>query len=131
MDRKIHLFLSYMGLILSPALAHAVTPHEQLASYVKAAGVPANPAAGQQFFTEKHGKDWSCATCHSANPAATGKHATTGKAITALAPAADVTRFTDVAKTEKWFKRNCNDVLGRECSASEKANLLAWLVTVK
>ena len=37
----------------------------------------------------------------------------------------------DLAKTEKWFKRNCNDVVGRECSASEKANVLAWLLTVK
>lgn len=116
---------------LAAAPARAVTAQDLLAGYVKATGAPANPAAGQAFFTEKHGKDWSCATCHSANPAGVGKHATTGKAITALAPAGDAARFTDLAKTEKWFKRNCNDVVGRECSASEKANVLAWLLTVK
>ena len=62
---------------------------------------------------------------------ATGKHATTGKAITALTPAGDAARFTDAAKTERWFKRNCNDVLGRECTAGEKANVLAWLIAAK
>jgi len=116
---------------LAAAPAQAVTAQDLLAGYVKASGAPANPAAGQVFFTEKHGKDWSCATCHSTNPVGAGKHATTGKAITALAPIGDAARFTDLAKTEKWFKRNCNDVVGRECSASEKANVLAWLLTVK
>jgi hypothetical protein len=32
---------------------------------------------------------------------------------------------------EKWFKRNCSDVLGRACSAQEKGDLLAWLATVR
>ena len=27
----------------------------------------------------------------------------------------DGERFADAAKTEKWFRRNCNDVVGREC----------------
>ena len=31
----------------------------------------------------------------------------------ALAPAFEPRRFTDAAKVEKWFGRNCNDVLGR------------------
>jgi hypothetical protein len=60
-----------------------------------------------------------------------GQHAATGKPITALAPAANPQRFTDAAKTEKWFRRNCNDVLGRECSAAEKADVLGWLLTLK
>ena len=48
-----------------------------------------------------------------------------------LAPAAHARRFSDAAKAEKWFRRNCNDVLGRECSAAEKADVLAWLNTLK
>jgi hypothetical protein len=118
------------GAALSP-LAHAVTPAEQLAGYTAQAGAPAQPARGQQLFTTKHGKDWSCSSCHTATPTVEGKHASTGKAIGPLAPAFNPERFTDTAKTEKWFRRNCNDVMGRECTAVEKADVLSWLLTLK
>ncbi len=62
---------------------------------------------------------------------ATGKHASTGKTIGAMAPAFNPERFTDPTKVEKWFRRNCNDVVGRECSVVEKADVLAWLLTLK
>jgi hypothetical protein len=62
---------------------------------------------------------------------AAGRHAATGKDIAPLAPAANPMRFADAQKTEKWFRRNCKDVLGRECSAAEKADVLAWLMTLK
>jgi hypothetical protein len=29
---------------------------------------------------------------------------------------------------EKWFKRNCNDVLARACTPAEKADVLAYLL---
>ena len=99
-----------------------------------AAGAHANtpdPARGQAFFTQTHGREWSCASCHGPVPLGMGRHAGTGKAIEPLAPAANPRRFTDAAKTEKWFRRNCNDVLGRECSAGEKADVLAWLMSLK
>ncbi len=115
---------------LSP-LAHAVTPAEQLATYTAQAATPAQPARGQQLFTTKHGKDWSCASCHTATPTVEGKHASTAKVIGPLAPAFNPDRFVDSAKTEKWFRRNCNDVVGRECTAGEKADVLAWLLTLK
>ena len=51
-----------------------------------------------------------------------------GKTITPLAPAFNPERFTDQAKVDKWFRRNCNDVLSRECTAVEKADVLAWLL---
>ncbi len=111
--------------------AHAVTPAEQLAAYSAQANASASPQRGQTLFTTKHGKEWSCASCHTATPTVDGKHASTGKVIGPLAPAFNPQRFTDTAKTEKWFRRNCNDVLGRECSAGEKADLLAWLMTLK
>ena len=120
-----------MGVLVFAAHAQAATPAEQLAGYTSKAGSPAQVARGQEFFTSKHGKDWSCASCHSAAPTVDGKHASTGKVISPLAPAFNPDRFTDPAKTEKWFRRNCNDVVGRECTAAEKADVLAWLLTFK
>ena len=117
--------------LLLPTLATATTPQEQLAAYVQASGTRPDPLAGQTFFSAKHGRDWSCSTCHTATPTVTGKHATTSKSIAPLAPVADAARFTDGAKTEKWFRRNCNDVVGRECTVTEKANVLAWLLSLK
>lgn len=111
--------------------ALATTPAEQLAGYTAQAGAPAQAARGQQLFTARHGKEWTCASCHSASPTVAGQHASTGKSIAALAPAFNPQRFTDAAKTEKWFRRNCNDVLARECSAAEKADVLAWLMALK
>ena len=109
----------------------ATTPVDLLARYSAQAGAPAQPARGQQLFATRHGREWSCSSCHGATPTAGGRHAGTGKAIAALAPGAEAARFTDEAKAEKWFRRNCNDVLGRECSAAEKADVLAWLITLK
>lgn len=91
----------------------------------------ASAQRGEQFFRQVGSKDWSCSSCHTDNPAAIGKHATTGKTIDPLAPSANERRFTVAAKVEKWFKRNCNDVIGRSCSPAEKSDLLAYLITVK
>ena len=111
--------------------ALATSPGAFIAEYSAAAGQPASAARGQAFFNSRHGREWSCASCHGEPPTGTGKHASTGKAIQPLAPAFNPQRFTDPAKVEKWFRRNCNDVLGRECSAGEKADVLAWLMTLK
>jgi mono/diheme cytochrome c family protein len=86
---------------------------------------------GRQFFAATHGREWSCSSCHTANPAAGGRHAVTGKAIAPLAPAANAERFTSEARVDKWFRRNCNDVAGRACTAREKGDILAWLMTVR
>jgi hypothetical protein len=106
-------------------------PAELLAGYSAEAGVRAEPARGQAFFTQRHGQEWSCASCHTAQPTQAGKHVVTGKTIAPMAPAVNAQRFTDLAKTEKWFRRNCKDVVGRECQANEKADVLAWLMTLK
>ena len=86
---------------------------------------------GQTWFSARHGSDWSCSTCHTENPLAAGRHATTGRSIAPLAPAANPERFTDVAKIEKWFKRNCNDVVGRVCTPAEKGDVVAFLMSLK
>jgi len=111
--------------------AGAATPAELLAGYGKEAGTAPNPDRGQSLFNSRHGREWSCAACHGAVPSAPGRHAATGKPIAALAPAFNPGRFTDAAKADKWFRRNCNDVMGRECTAAEKADVLGWLMTLK
>jgi len=123
--------LPLLAAVALTGAAQAATPAEQLAGYTALAGAQAEPARGQAFFTSRHGRDWSCSSCHGALPVQAGKHAATGKPIGALAPAFNPERFTDAARTEKWFRRNCNDVVGRECSAGEKADVLAWLMTLK
>jgi uncharacterized membrane protein len=119
-----------LALLSTPAHAQT-TPAQQIAGYVAQSGQPAQAARGQEFFTSKHGKEWSCSSCHTAKPTVDGKHASTGKVIAPMAPAANAQRFTDAAKTEKWFRRNCNDVVGRECSPAEKADVLTWLASLK
>lgn len=109
----------------------AATPADLQASYSAQSGNPASADRGQQLFTSRHGREWSCSSCHGAVPTQTGKHASTGKAIAPLAPAFNPERLVDAAKTEKWFRRNCNDVIGRECSPAEKADVISWLRTLK
>ena len=114
----------------------AETPNEILSSIQKeAAGTSGfqdfSAARGESFFKAKHGNEWSCASCHTENPATQGKHAKTGKVIQPLAPSANAERFTDPGKVAKWFKRNCNDVLDRVCTPQEKGDVLAYLLAVK
>lgn len=86
----------------------------------------ASAQRGRAFFAATHGKEWSCASCHTPDPVTAGKHAVTGKAIAPLAPGANPERFTSAAKVEKWFRRNCTEVVGRECSAAEKADFILF-----
>jgi len=129
------IFISHLLACAAAALAAgsatAAEPAHLLAGYSAQAGTPANAQRGRDLFTTRHGREWSCSSCHGATPTAEGRHATTAKTIAPLAPAFNAQRFTDAAKSEKWFRRNCNDVLGRECSAGEKADVLAWLLTLK
>ena len=85
---------------------------------------------GEAFYKAKAG-DLSCGTCHGDSPKAHGRHGTTNKDILPMAPVANAERFTDVAKVEKWFKRNCSDVLKRACTANEKGDFIAYLLSVK
>ena len=127
------LLLASLAMTLVSTTAHAAdtTPAAQLQHWSAQAGTPGNAAKGQTFFNAKHGAEWSCASCHNTPPTTQGKHANTGKVIAPLAPAFNPKAFTDTAKVDKWFKRNCNDVLSRECSAGEKADVLAYLNSLK
>ena len=130
---------SFATLLLATmaSISYAETPQQFLDAYAQEAKAQ-NPSfkgfsakAGESFYKNKHGGEWSCSSCHTDNLTAEGKHAVTSKAIQPLSPNANPARFTDAAKVNKWFKRNCNDVLKRECSAEEKGNLLTYLLSVK
>ncbi len=111
--------------------AHGATPVDLLAGYAAASGTVPDSARGERFFVSRQGREWSCSSCHGAPPTREGRHAATGKPIAPLAPAFNPQRFADAAKSEKWFRRNCNDVVGRDCSAAEKADVLGWLIALK
>ena len=113
--------------------AHAAdtTPAQLLSHWSTQAGAPGNAERGRVFFNSKQGGNWSCSSCHGTPPTAQGRHASTGKSIAPLAPAFNPLSLTDVARVDKWFRRNCNDVLSRECSAAEKADVLAYLNALK
>jgi hypothetical protein len=122
------LFLIALGLAQS---ALAETPAQFIASYGAEAGpgFKADAMRGKAFA----GKNWgvseklaSCTACHTDNPANPGRHAVTGKAIQPLSPAANPERFSDPAKVEKWFKRNCKEVVGRACTPAEKADFIQF-----
>lgn len=68
----------------------------------------------------------SCTACHTKDARAQGQ-TRAGKAIEPMAVSVNPQRFTDPAKVAKWFSRNCGTVLGRECTAEEKGNILTYL----
>lgn len=117
--------------------AHAETPQEILTGFEQQAKEESadfqtfDAERGKLFFNNTHGNDWSCASCHTSNPADSGKHAKTDKVIEPLAPSANAERFTDPKKVAKWFKRNCGDVIDRECTSLEKGDVLTYLLSIK
>jgi hypothetical protein len=93
----------------------------------------ADAAAGKAFWNANHsgGKPDtpSCTTCHGNDPTKAGQ-TRAGKAIDPMAVSVQPDRYTDPAKVEKWFGRNCNSVLGRDCTATEKADVLDYLKSI-
>ena len=130
-------FLRRWPLVLVVALpvwaAAPTTPEKILADYTAQAGAPASPERGQKLFTTNFGRELglSCASCHMATPTRSGRHSLSDKTIAPLAPAANPKRFTDRTAVELNFRINCKDVMGRECTAAEKADVLSWLLTLK
>ncbi len=79
------------------------------------------------FVNAKNGGQRSCTTCHTANLKQPGKHKRTGKTIEPMAPSVNPKRLSDIKQIKKWFIRNCKWTLGRECTAQEKGDVLAFL----
>lgn len=132
-------FISFMLLALIQPLAALAGPVEdQLGNYAKAAK-SANPAfsgfaaeRGKTLHTKSFGGGKpdtpSCTSCHGPDARAAGK-TPSGKKIEPVAISATPARYADPAKVEKWFKRNCNEVLGRECTPQEKGDWLTYVLS--
>lgn len=125
-----------LGFISMATVSHAATVDDLLKDYAAeakksdASFKQFEAAKGKDFYFAEHktpeGKTTSCAECHTKDPTKQGK-ARTGKVVDPMAPSANPKRFTDKAKVEKWFKRNCNDVLARPCTALEKGHFIKFL----
>ena len=125
--------------LLMLAMAVQAGPVEQIATYRQAAQA-ADPAfkgfsaeRGREFYYRKgvkNGKTVSCAGCHSQDPRQPGQ-TPAFRPIGPMATAFNPKRFTDPQKTEKWFRRNCDDVLSRQCTPQEKGDYLTFLNSIR
>lgn len=128
-----------VALLLASLACHAETPQQIRQIYVAEASAQQNgftPSAkrGDAFFRQRfaiNDKMPACTSCHTESPLNPGQHAVTGKAIKPLAVAANPDRFSDPAKVEKWFGRNCKEVVGRACTPAEKADFVTFLSEVR
>jgi Domain of unknown function (DUF1924) len=90
--------------------------------------------AGRAFYNKKvtvGGKDLSCSSCHTDNPMNKGTHIISGKTIEPLAISANPDRFTNESKVETNFSNHCVDLYGKNCSAQDKGDFLAYLMSIK
>jgi cytochrome c553 len=122
-----------MMLGLFTAVPAAATPASDslLAQYKSEGAGKADPAKAKLDWTREvtvDGEKMSCATCHGSDFSKSGKHHRTGKVIEPMSMKVNAERYTDVKKIEKWFKRNCKDAWGRECTVQEKADFLTFLL---
>lgn len=112
----------------------ATPASDALLAQYKAAGVT-------KIDTAKAKRDWarevkneegeiaSCSTCHGTDLTKSGSHEKTKKVIEPMSHKVNAERFTEEKKIEKWFKRNCKETWGRECTAQEKADFLSYLIS--
>lgn len=126
-------------LLLASLAGHAETPQQIGKIYAteaaaQQAGFTPSAKRGEAFFRQRfahNDKMPACTSCHTDNPLNAGQHAVTGKAIRPLAVAGNGERFSDPAKVEKWFGRNCKEVVGRACTPGEKADFVAYMSEVR
>jgi hypothetical protein len=131
--------LSFLSLLLVSLTCQAETP-QQIRQTYRAEAVGQQPGftpsaqRGEAFFRQRfahNDKMPACTSCHTDHAVNAGQHAVTGKAIRPLAVAGNPERFTDAAKVEKWFGRNCKEVVGRPCTPAEKADFVAYMSEVR
>jgi hypothetical protein len=141
MNKSVILAINLIAAVsLSAASFAAITSAQQAVRDQYSAEAKAADAAftgfsaerGKTFFREPHtgGKPElnTCTTCHTTDLTKTGK-TRAGKVIEPMAASVNSNRYVDRAEVEKWFKRNCNDVLGRECTLTEKGDVLTYLLS--
>ncbi|WP_291987157.1 DUF1924 domain-containing protein [Candidatus Accumulibacter sp. ACC007] len=134
---RTQLLAATLALVVSTT-AFAAARDDLLAGYAAAAksGDPHfsgfSAARGEAFhrqsFAGGKADTPACTSCHANDPRTSGQ-TPAGKAIDPVALSASPGRYADPAKVEKWFKRNCKEVLGRECTAQEKGDWLSFMIS--
>jgi cytochrome c553 len=129
--------LACAAIVFSSA-SQAGVREDQLAQYASAAKAANSGFAGfsaergrtlhTQNFTGGKPDTPACTSCHGKDTRGTGR-APSGKTIDAMAVSTTPARYTDPAKVEKWFKRNCTEVLGRVCTDQEKGDWLTFMLS--
>ena len=124
------------GLLASPAFAG---PRESILGYLAAQAKAADPGfsafsaeRGKALFTKNFGtgspETPTCTSCHGTTPQSGGQ-TRAGKPIEPMAVSKVAHRYTDPEKVNKWFGRNCESVLGRECTPREKGDFLSYMLS--
>lgn len=130
--KKIFALLVLASLFTASA-ANATPATDALLAKYKSEGVTKTDAAKAKADWAKKtkgedGEEMSCSTCHGTDLTKSGQHHKTHKVIEPMSAKVNAERFTDEKKIEKWFKRNCKDAWGRECTSQEKADFLTFLL---
>ena len=116
----------------NPAVAALVKSYSDEKGKGDNQGAGFSAERGKEFFFKERinpkGIKGSCTTCHTPNLKESGK-TSAGKPIDPMAPSVNPKRVTDPKEIEKWFTRNCKQVLGRECTSQEKGDVLTFLIT--
>ncbi|RPJ78689.1 MAG: DUF1924 domain-containing protein [Alphaproteobacteria bacterium] len=136
-ERIIAICLSAIFISLPCAIFANETILKELEKEVRASGVKFikfDTTAGEKIFrgekVHSSGEKISCMTCHTPDPKKSGM-TRANKIIQPMAPIINPERFTDIAKVQKWFKRNCNDVFERECAPQEKGDFIKFMMSIK
>ncbi|MBU1214688.1 MAG: DUF1924 domain-containing protein [Gammaproteobacteria bacterium] len=129
--KRLTAMLMVLGLFAAVPAAATPASDTLLVKYQSDGAGKPDAAKGKKDWTREEvvdGEKMSCATCHGTDFSKPGKHHKTGKVIEPMSMKVNAERFTDVKKIEKWFKRNCKDAWGRECTVQEKADFLTFLL---
>lgn len=130
--KNILLTLSIVMTLAFAATALAETPKEIIAGYSQGGKLGFSAEQGKTLWYKKsksdEGDERECSTCHNKDFTKAGKHAKSGKVIDPMSITANKERYTDPAKVEKWFTRNCKWTYGRECTPQEKGDLLTFML---
>jgi cytochrome c553 len=128
------MMLFSVSLLVSPMVWATPATDTLMAQYKSDGAATFDAERGKKAWTKEvknaEGETGSCTTCHGNDLSKQGKHEKTKKVIEPMAHSVNADRYTDEKKIEKWFKRNCKEAWGRECTSQEKGDFLKYLLSL-
>ncbi|SCZ49946.1 DUF1924 domain-containing protein [Thiohalomonas denitrificans] len=116
-------------LVTAPVLGAGAPVDGLLKEYQRDGAGEFSAEEGRRLWRAEGEQGRSCASCHTDDLTASGKHARTGKPIEPLAPSNNPEQLTERREITKWLYRNCKWTLGRACTAQEKGDFLSYIRT--